>query len=225
MAHRPEAATLSEGHRKAAHRVVIPARWTASDRLDDEPHRLRRSFLPASWNDNPHGFGSAHLGISLLRRQAVRSSQLYGYASFTVIRSCQLRIALELTYAPVRRPSERLVDKTMARPKARCAGRPELHRSDGDENRGARASARCEHPERSAGRANVTSEARNVSGFAPCGCFDGAPVKTAVLRLRVVLCAVPQNYGIAPEKSRPSMGGWAISAKSGDFVSLKIMIY
>src|SRR5579863_6097979 len=51
------------GPPEAARRVAIPARWTASDRLDDEPHRLHRSSSPASGNGNPHGSGSPQLGI------------------------------------------------------------------------------------------------------------------------------------------------------------------
>jgi len=39
------------------------------------------------------------------------------------------------------------------------------------------------------------------------------------------VCAVPHISGIAPEKYRPSLRRWAISAKSGDFVSLKVIIY
>jgi len=56
VVHRTEGATLTEGRREAARR-------TSSERLDDEPHRQRPSSSPANGTGNPHGSGSAHLGI------------------------------------------------------------------------------------------------------------------------------------------------------------------
>src|SRR3546814_14470342 len=48
-------------------RVASPARWTASARRSDEPHRRFRSSSPANGTGNPHGSGSPHLGIRLVR--------------------------------------------------------------------------------------------------------------------------------------------------------------
>ena len=52
------------GPPQAARRVVIPARWTASERRNDEPQRRFRSSSPANGTVNPHGSGSPQLGIS-----------------------------------------------------------------------------------------------------------------------------------------------------------------
>lgn len=46
--HHTEGATLSEGRQKPPEGLPFPARWTSSQRCNDEPHRRCRCFLPAN---------------------------------------------------------------------------------------------------------------------------------------------------------------------------------